>query len=216
MSLKECYRCKAYGHVARDCPGASHEQPQGKRKDAGLRCFKCNQTGHLLRDCPEASAKSQGGFQQKQTLNHQQQHQYQQIQQQQQQQQLQFKQQHGFKINQQSAPAPKIITFFNANPNSKVNAPIVLKTGDNVQFLVNANVPLTSSLGPNAPSSSASSSASSPSSTCNSDVANSGKSKSAKSNQGSKQHTYQILVPQNSQQSNHSSNTNSNIVSVAI
>jgi terminal uridylyltransferase len=118
---KECYRCKNFGHRSRDCPQNLKQAPQQQQRivDANLtsvfRCFKCNQTGHVLRDCPQYQAQK-----------YQQPQQYQ-----------QYQQQPIGKINQQSAPAPKIITIF--NPTTIINPPIVLKQGDNVQLLVQSN-----------------------------------------------------------------------------
>jgi DNA polymerase sigma len=228
---ESCFRCKNFGHMARDCPMTNEQiNNNGNNKrnrnsnnnninaiiknDSPIRCFKCNQTGHYARDCPDTNKNQNNGFQNIQMLQQQQQrptinptnHQFQQIQHQ----QLQFQQQlQGLKINQQSAPAPKIITFMNP----PLNPPIVLKTGDNVQFLVNPNL----NSGTNFPSSSStSSSASSPSSANNEAVLRSSKNQllSNTTNQ-SKQKKYQILVQQQQQQQQPSptKGSNNNIVS---
>ena len=54
---KQCYNCKGYGHISKDCSSKQlvSERPRVRR------CYVCNSSDHLANRCPQRSGNAQGG-----------------------------------------------------------------------------------------------------------------------------------------------------------
>jgi len=117
----KCFKCHTMGHKAKDCT------IEIKRLNSlsDKKCFNCNMVGHMARDCPESglSQNYSNNFPPLTNAN-----------------QIFNAKIKNMKINQQSAPTPKMISYINPSTmHTSINNPILIQTGENVCLVVNKN-----------------------------------------------------------------------------